>query len=111
MRSIGRSCTFLIKPDFNFFCATMPVIIRADTSVCPYMAYILDDCMEMIGHDNIFIRCWLNFTIRIFKMSVATGAFGKSAGPFSCFFGNRGQTVGEFVGHCFFKRQIKLLDG
>jgi hypothetical protein len=33
----------------------MPVIMRADTQVCPYRAYILDDCMEMIGRDNIFI--------------------------------------------------------
>ena len=49
----------MCSPDVRTYvfarCATMPVIIRADTSVCPYMAYILDDCMEMIGHDHIFI--------------------------------------------------------
>ena len=42
---------------------------------------------------------------------MTTGPFSKSGSPLCGFFCQRCQTVFEFVGHCFFKRQIKLLDG
>jgi hypothetical protein len=56
-------------------------------------------------------RFLLNFTIGLFKMSVAPGAFGKPGGPFHGFFFQRLPAMFKFIGHGLLERQVKLFDG
>ena len=43
---------------------SLPCIIRADTQVCPYGGFNLNDSVKMIGHDDLFVK----FNVLIFMI-------------------------------------------